>query len=972
MATAVSGPHEDDRAPLSETYIHTSSRTLIGRDAELHTMTELVTAPPAVLLLEGEAGVGKSRLVRELLAQPAVAVRRVLASSCRPLREPFPYGPVLEALRAVGPALKSVEPSPVTGVLCPLLPELAPYLPERPGDLGDPAAERHRLFRAVRALLAAAGPVLLVVEDLHWADEGSRDLLRFLVDAPLPNLSILLTYRREDLDGRVPLGSAYRPPENAGSAVIRLGTLGREQVGTLAAELVGQESVSAGFADKLHERTGGIPFVIEETLRALQDPAGAVRADGVTARRLLADLEVPVLLREAMAERLAALPEPAVRVVRAAAVLNVAAGTCLLGTVAGVGSSVNDALEHALRSSVLRETGDRRYGFRHALARQAVYDTLSGPQREELHARAVHALSRAEPVPLVQLAEHSRAAGRVADWLHYGEQAADHATEVGDTATATELLRALLRESAPGSDDVDRLAIKFSVAAVGGTTHHDASTELDHVLADRRLSEVARGEVRLCLGLLLLRQERALEAGRAQIELAITDLRDRPARAAVGMAVLAQAHVGTTPIAESRRWMRRAEDVIARSGNAEVVTELLGNVLPARVHLGDPPRARRHLDRLLRDPRSMTEQWHVVKLHGNLADAFGSIGHHTRAREYLASALRTVGESGGLPYLATALQCTEVRLDWLTGHWDGLAERIRGLPADYADLHPVVVELSLVLGSIAVAQGDWTEAETRLRAVGVEAPDESFAPAVTAATAARARMHLARGEPERAVADIDNGLAVTRSKGVWVWAAGLVPVAVDVYGRCGRMADAAEVLDEFTAAVRDRDAPVVGPADSACRAAMHASRGELDRAAAWWDRAAAGYRALPQFYDAALAAECAAGCRIGRDPGKAESALGAVAESFDRLGATRDAARCRHLLRRLGTRSPSNRGRRGYGNELSPREQEVTRLLERGCTNREIAEVLFLSRRTVENHTAKVLRKLGMRSRSELVARPRD
>ncbi|MDR7300931.1 ATP-binding protein [Haloactinomyces albus] len=959
---------KDDWTPPSETCVHTSSRVFVGRDTELSTMVELMTTPPAVLLLEGEAGVGKSRLVRELLEQPAVAVRRVLTSACRPLREPFPYGPVLEALRAVGPALDSVDPNPVTGVLRPLLPELAHHLPEQPGDLGDPAAERHRLFRAVRALLAAAGPVLLVIEDLHWADEGSRELLRFLVAAPTSNLSILLTYRREDLGDRGPLGSAYRPPENAGSAVVRLGSLGRDQVGTLAAALLGQQSVSPEFADKLHEQTAGIPFVIEETLRALQDPAGAVRADGATARRLLADLDVPVLLREAMAERLATLPEAAVQVVRAAAVLNVAATTCLLGTVAGVGSAnVDDALEHALRSSVLREIGSRRYGFRHALARQAVYDTLSGPQREKLHARAVHSLARVDPLPLVQLAEHSKAAGRDLDWIHYGEKAADHAAEVGDTATATDLLRALLREPVLSGDDVDRLATKFSAAAVGGLAHHDVSAELTRVLTDRRLSNMVRGEVRLCLGLLLLRQTHALESGRSEIELAITDLRDRPARAAVGMAVLAQAHVGTTPIAESRRWMRRVEEVIARSEDTEVVTELLGNVLPARVQLGDPPRMRRHLDRLPRKPGSMTEQWHVVKVHGNLADAFASIGHHARAREYLASASRRAEESDGLPYLSTALQCTEVRLDWLTGRWDGLAERTRGLLADYADLYPVRVELSLVLGSIAAAQGHWDEAEARLQATGVEAPDESFAPVVIAAAAARARMCLARDDPQQAVVEIGRGLAVTRRKGVWVWAAGLAPVAVDVYGRCGRMAEATRVLDEFTAAVGDRDAPVTGPAEASCRAAMHAARGELDQAGAWWDHAADGYRALPQSHDAALAAEHAACSRIRLATGEAESTLRAAAESFDQLGATRDAARCRHLLRRLGTRSPSKRGRRGYGNELSPREREVARLLANGCTNREIAEVLFLSRRTVENHIAKVLRKLGVRSRADVV-----
>ncbi|WP_238547001.1 response regulator transcription factor [Saccharopolyspora erythraea] len=94
--------------------------------------------------------------------------------------------------------------------------------------------------------------------------------------------------------------------------------------------------------------------------------------------------------------------------------------------------------------------------------------------------------------------------------------------------------------------------------------------------------------------------------------------------------------------------------------------------------------------------------------------------------------------------------------------------------------------------------------------------------------------------------------------------------------------------------------------------------------------------------------------------------MGELADRYAELGATRDAARCRHLLRSHGTTTPSRRGRRGYGNELSPREQDVARLLAGGRTNREIAEALFLSRRTVEQHVARVLRKLGAASRTEL------
>ncbi|OXM40407.1 hypothetical protein CFP75_43650, partial [Amycolatopsis alba DSM 44262] len=112
-------------------------------------------------------------------------------------------------------------------------------------------------------------------------------------------------------------------------------------------------------------------------------------------------------------------------------------------------------------------------------------------------------------------------------------------------------------------------------------------------------------------------------------------------------------------------------------------------------------------------------------------------------------------------------------------------------------------------------------------------------------------------------------------------------------------------------------------------------------------------------------AERAARCRLAGNEDVAET-FAALAESFDHLGATRDASRCRHAFRSTGAVAPSRRGRRGYGDELSPRERDVARLLAAGHTNREIAEVLFLSRRTVEQHVASVLRKLKVRSRNEL------
>ncbi|WP_436493583.1 helix-turn-helix transcriptional regulator [Actinokineospora sp. HUAS TT18] len=948
--------------------VRTTSPVLVGRGSELHALRDTVVRQPAVVMIDGEAGVGKSRLVRELLTAGDLGPLQVLLGTCQPLREPFPYGAVLEALRGCGDRMAHRPPlSRVTGVLSPLLPELADLLPEAPAPSGDPRSDRHRLFRAVRELLAATGPVLMVIEDLHWADDGSRQLLRFLMADPPPTLSILVTYRREDVPGGMPLGTAYRPPAGITSLLMQLDPLDADGVRSLASAILDEDTVSGEFAAKLHERTAGIPFVVEETLRALRNPAGAVHADGATARRLLENAEVPVLLRDAMAERLAGLPIAATRLTQAAAVLGVPAPAEVLGEVAGIGEQrVRAALGHALAGHVLHEAESGRYTFRHQMAQDAVYDTLSGPDRQQLHLRAIAALERAVPRPLLQLAEHSRRADRVEDWLRYGEAAADRATEVGDAATATSLLQRLLTEPALSVADIDRLAIKLGQVAHTGLDQLNPVATLRKLLADRRLSTSARGEVRLFLGLLLIRQAGGLEIARTEIELAIADLAERPDLAARGTAVLGQPFIGDTPRAEFEPWLRRTEVLIETTDDVELRIALMANNLGSRMHTGDPAVAD-ELDRLPRSAETPSAQRQLARVNCNIADASVCVGHFARAEDYLRTGLRLADDCGA-PFVVSTARATKVRLDWFTGEWTGLAERAGRLLDEYRDLLPVASELCLVLGGLAAARGEWAEALSYFTETGAYAPQESIAQIALGGCAGLARTWLAQDELVKACADVDRGLALLRRKNVWAWALELVPVAVSTYLRAGRDEDAARVVEETAAGVAGKDAPMAAAAVDSCRGELAEAEGDIATAVEYYQQAQAAYEKLNAPYYAAMVAERQALCLLPTDGSGAAAQLSTLIDAYDGLGATRDAARCRHLLRGVGGVKPSRRGRRGYGNELSPREHEVARLLAGGHTNREIADVLFLSPRTVEQHAARVLRKLGVTSRAELQA----
>ncbi|WET77698.1 AAA family ATPase [Amycolatopsis sp. QT-25] len=939
----------------------TSSPVLVGRETELSELLDGAMRSPSVLMLEGEAGVGKTRLATALLARPELAGRPVLTGICQPLREPFPYGVVFDALKDARPAR---DLNPVTGVLAPYLPELADFLPQPPPRLGDPRAERHRLFRAVRELLGSLGPHVLLVEDLHWADDGSRRLLRFLMTDPPAGLTLVLTYRREETPGGIPLGSAYRPAPGTAHALVTLRPLDRDGVQSLVSGLLGGANVSAEFAARLHERTAGIPFVVEETVHAIGDVEAVVHADGATARRLLDTVEVPALLREATVERLVALPPAARRITEAAAVLGTPSTADLLTAVAALTPERGHrALVLALERNVLLETGEGTYDFRHAFARQAVYRTIPGPDRQELHRRAARLLRDRLPQSLVRLAEHCRKAGDRAGALKYGEAAADQASTVGDLATATDLLRTLLDEPGLQPSDVDRLAVKFSSVACNGLAQTEVVPALERLLTDGRLSGRLSGEVRLGLGLLLVRQAGGLEAARTEIEIAVNDLADRPDLAGRGMGVLAQPWVGATPLREHRRWMDRVDELIERATDRRLKIILLANNAASRLHIGDA-RGWAMLDRAPTSVGSADEQRHLARLHCNSADACAWTGHHRRAKSLLRSGMQLAADCGA-PYVVSTARATAVHTDWLTGNWDGLAERAGALIDEYRDLLPVTSELCLVLGLLAAARGEWDEATARFAGTAADQPENAFTPVAIAAHAGMAGMLLAQDLGEAAVAQAEKGLELLRAKGVWAWGADLVMAAVDAYCVTGRDVEAQALTDEFEREIGGLDAPSTRAALAANRGLVAASRGDHAEAIEAFEQARTRFEALPAPYHAALIAERAARCRLACTENVAET-FAALAETFDHLGATRDAARCRHAFRSTGAVAPSRRGRRGYGDELSPRERDVARLLTAGHTNREIAEVLFLSRRTVEQHVASVLRKLKVRSRSEL------
>jgi predicted ATPase/DNA-binding winged helix-turn-helix (wHTH) protein len=363
---------------------------MVGRTAELQRLVSVVSVPPAVAVVEGEAGIGKTRLVRELANHRRLSDRRFVIGSCRHIRERFPLGAMIDALRGLGRELARSDLSPVTGALRPLLPEIANGLPPAPEPLDDPAAEHHRVVRALIEVLGALGATVLVIENLQWADPQTLDFLAYLVTDLPESLSVVVTFRSEEVEAGVRALTSGLPASVA-RAHVELVPLDEREAGILAASILGVDRLPDPFARFVAEQTAGLPFVIEEFLEPLRTSEAESWGEG-WGRPALEERRAPAAVRGPMLERLSRLDDDARAVAEAAAVLSVPVPLTILADAAGVPSErAERAVQEALEEGVLVEH-EQSVGYRHHLAARAVYESVRGARRERLRAQAAAAL----------------------------------------------------------------------------------------------------------------------------------------------------------------------------------------------------------------------------------------------------------------------------------------------------------------------------------------------------------------------------------------------------------------------------------------------------------------------------------------------------------------------------------------------------------------------------------------------------
>ncbi len=944
-----------------------SSRILVGRERELELLLEAAISPPALVLVEGEAGVGKTRLVQEALSDPSVRSRHVIVGHCHRLREPFPLGPVVEALRSAEPP-PGLLLSPVVGALQPLLPELAHVLPEEPTPIGDRRAERHRVFRALRELIDAFGPTACLLEDLHWADEGTLEFLAFLLSQPPEGLSIVLTYRGEDLRASSPLlGLPASLPRDSVKMMLELAPLSLEEVRTLTGTLLDASAVSEDLAERLRDRTAGIPFALEEVVHLLRDRGQLTLTDDGGAVGDLQQVDVPTVIRQAIRERMEIFTADARHITRAGAVLALPASEHLLTRVAGLSPArAIRGLTRALSSALVEEKGAGVYGLRHALSVQAVYDEIPPPERRRLHQRAGEALeSSPGSFPPAQLAHHFQQADRPKQWARYAEAAADAARGVGDERVATRFLEQALSARGISRTARVRLAIKLGSSARHSDCPEKAIGLLQRILEEEPMAVGVRGELRFGLAQLryyvgdggLWHEEMVRAAG---------ELGRRPELAARAMVQLAWPMLREGPVEDDLAWLQRAVDAAGKADDPVTRAGIPGQRAAILLSIGDPA-GWAALEDIPQAGDSVEEKLQLLRGYQGLAGVVRGLGYYRRSEAFLEEVIRIDRELDHVwwdPWRESA----RVALDWALGRWDGLDPRARKLAGGETGTATLAVASELVLGSLLLSRGQIEEAEGIFTSVLKESQRRGWLGARVAASAGLARLRLAGGDARGARHVAALGLDVVRHKEIWIWGKEVVPVAVQALLACQNPAEARDLATRYATGIHGRDAPAAHAASHACQATVAEATGSSGDAARHFQAAERGWSELPCPYEVAKAREQRARCLLAEDDEAGVDLLLDALDVFDGLQAGWDATRIRATLRAQGiTPSPPSRGgRKAYGDELSPREAEVARLAGTGRKNREIAETLFISPRTVEAHVASAIRKLGVESRQAL------
>ncbi len=992
------------------------SPVLIGRGEEMASLAvslrQALARHSAFALVGGEAGVGKTRLIKEISRQAAETGFLVLTGQCLELgADGQPLAPLVDALRTVTRTLQPEALAQVVGpagpALAPLLPELAPAGAAGPteegsaGELVGADMRKARLLEMVLGVLhrlSAARPVLFVIEDLHWADQPTLELTAFLVrslrDAPV---MVLATYRSDELHRRHQLRPLLTGWERMRSFQhIELRRFERDEVTAQLAAIL-DAPPAPDVADVIFGRSEGNAYLVEEL-------AGAVRRGGDI-------IGLSPLLKDVLLSRVDALGSVAQGLLRIASVCcGRAVPDRLLAEVAALADDeffggVREAVDKHL---LVVDPEGRSYAFRHVLTRDAVYDDMLPGERVRLHAAYGAALARApglagpavaavpsalayhwyealdlpQALPaMIDAARHAMTAYAPAEALRQFEHAQEIWPRVADARERTGLdeaeLSLLAAEAAYGSGALDRSRSLLADALA------TLPSDFDPV---RRV-------------LLLERYARALRDSGWPAE-SVTTLREALAllpdegltRAhAVVLATLASSLTRSSDLEEGAQVARRAMAAAAAAGARDVEADATITLGLAISYLGAAEDGLGALRSGLASALELGFLATALRGYVNLSDVLELLGRHHEAVSAATKGLELAEHAGVSRTLGSYLVGNKAEPLLRLGEWAEAGEMIaRALSAQPEGVFAAV--LHQVRAQLCALRGQYDEAATELaaarQAIGA-VNDPRFTQPMCYAEAVIA---LGRGDLVAARDAVATGLAgeplfwSERDAGPLLWTGMRVaadaatryrdrraPVPANITRDCEELAAAAEHLETRAQA---------GPGYRTLVEAEHARASGAAETQAW-SAAVAAWQGTGQPYPLAYALlRLAQAHALDGHRQEAEQAVRHAHALADRLGAAPIAEEAVALARRARLSLEPITGAAPGGSapaepsapdELAPfglteREREVLALLAAGRSNPEIGQALFISTKTVSVHVSNILAKLGVSGRVEAAA----
>lgn len=952
----------------------------VGRDEDCERLARLLGLDvaadgPGMVVLSGDAGIGKTRLLSELSARARQQGWQVLLGHCLgEAGSSLPYLPFTEMLGR----LEVTRPEDVDAIVA-THPHLARLFPgrRRPGTGDTPGAlDRAELVEAVHAALedlSQQGPLLVVVEDVHWADQSSRDLLTLLFTRGFSGpVSLVASYRSDDLHRRHPLRATLAHWSRLASVHrVDLAPLADRHVRELVQGLIdgalGEAEVQA-----VVERAEGNAFFAEELAAA--SSLGRPGTAGDLSRLLLVRVEQ--------------LEPPAQHVVRMASAAGRQVSHRLLSCISDLPPGELDvAIRDAVEHHVLVPTETGGYAFRHALLAETVYDDLLPGERVRAHERYATELA-ADPSlgTWADLARHALAAGRRDEALSASVRAGDAAMAVGGPEEAfRHFLQALalLPDDHPESDAVTLRAAAAATAV--GQVHKALEILQDRIERRPRAAEPeGRAELLAALATTARITESPLDTLALTKEaLGLVGSEQPSALRARILGAHMQALADRGRDDEAIRTADEAVTMAEEAGLRDVADEMRVVVAQIKERTVDPDESRLILERIIADPDVRGTPAEIRALHH-----LGSL-HHRAGR--LAEAVTT--------YRRGVARARAAGREW----------------------SPYALECRLLAGIAAYELGDWEQADEVLDLEGEEIPQPAAAQLVAAA------LYVAAGRGETA--------ALSRIPELQAWweVEGLVAVlsasaGIDLYGSSGDLAaaislhdDAVELLTRlwrpgfqaqlrFGALLLGQLATHAAVAPEAARQAL-VERGEAAARIAGevWEESLAHGHGGPESRAWASRAR-AERLRLRWLAGAGDADLAAMTEAwaeavqrFDEYGHTFEAARSRARLaavlaasgdtsqareaaqsavevaRRLRAAPlmtelepllgrPARPATEAAGEHLTPREREILGLVALGRSNKQIGSQLFISAKTASVHVSNIMAKLGAAGRGEAVA----